>query len=160
MVCKYAFLTAADISAILKKNCKYVMTSNPENGNIFLFPGKSPDGHHIMRSAQYLHRELPIRISHRINGFRNLPFIVGCNPTILAVHELYIRSFHILNDFPEIKTKEDEERYSEVLKNLLDDHKDVVSQLAQGFKECKKHIEVSESLDLHLVKSANAGLDQ
>ena len=108
--------------------------------NFFL--GKSPDGHHIMRSAQYLHRELPVRISHRIHGFRNLPFIVGCNPTILGVHELYIRSFHILNDFPEIKTKEDEERYSQVLKGLLEDHKDVVSLLAKGFKECKKHIEV------------------
>ena len=95
-----------------------------------------------MRSAQYLHRELPVRISHRIHGFRNLPFIVGCNPTILGVHELYIRSFHILNDFPEIKTKEDEERYSQVLKGLLEDHKDVVSLLAKGFKECKKHIEV------------------
>ena len=109
---------------------------------ILFFLGKSPDGHHIMRSAQYLHRELPVRISHRIHGFRNLPFIVGCNPTILGVHELYIRSFHILNDFPEIKTKEDEERYSQVLKGLLEDHKDVVSLLAKGFKECKKHIEV------------------
>lgn len=111
-----------------------------------MYTGKSPDGHHIMRSAQYLHRELPVRISHRIHGFRNLPFIVGCNPTILGVHELYIRSFHILNDFPEIKTKEDEERYSQVLKGLLEDHKDVVSLLAKGFKECKKHIE-----DEHLV---------
>jgi len=27
---------------------------------------------------------------------------VGCNPTILAVNELYIRSFYMLNEFPEI----------------------------------------------------------
>ena len=92
------------------------------------------------RSAQYLHKELPIRIAHRIAGFRSLPFIVGCNPTILAVHELYIRAFHILNDFPEIQTYEDEEKYSRLLRQLLDDHKDVVSQLAQGFKECTRHI--------------------
>ena len=37
------------------------------------------------RSAQYLHKELPVRIAHRIDGFRQLPFIVGCNPTILSV---------------------------------------------------------------------------
>ena len=91
-------------------------------------------------------RELPIRISHRIEGFRNLPFIVGCNPTILAVHELYIRSFHILNDFPEILTVTDEERYSHLLRELLDDHKDVVSQLAAGFKESRKYIKV-----LHII---------
>ena len=101
------------------------------------------DGHHIMRSAQYLVKELPIRIAHRITGFRNLPFIVGCNPTILSVHELYIRSFHILNEFPEILTEADEDRFCDVLRELLDDHKEVVSSLAAGFKECRKHIRVS-----------------
>lgn len=105
--------------------------------NVFVF--------YLQRSAQYLHRELPIRIAHRIAAIRNLPFIVGCNPTILAVHELYIRAFHILNDFPQILTPDDEERYSQVLRELLEDHKDVVSQLAQGFKECRKHIHVSST---------------
>ena len=86
---------------------------------------------------------MPIRISHRIAGIRSLPFIVGCNPTILAVHELYIRSFHMLNEFPEIHTPADEENFSQLLRQLLDDHKDVVSQLASGFKECRKYLKVS-----------------
>ena len=67
-------------------------------------------------------------------AIRNLPFIVGCNPTILAVHELYIRAFHILNDFPEILSNEDVVKYDAVLKTLLEDHKDVIGSLAQGFK--------------------------
>lgn len=78
-----------------------------------------------------------------------MPFIVGCNPTILAVHELYIRSFHILNEFPPIITSEDEEAYSKLLRELLDDHKDVVSQLAAGFKECRKHIKVCSMVNLY-----------
>jgi len=96
--------------------------------------------HDALRSAQYLHKELPIRVAHRIASFRMLPFIVGCNPTILAVHELYIRAFHILNDFPEILSTEDVIKYDQILKTLLDDHKDVIGSLAQGFKECKKHV--------------------
>ena len=96
----------------------------------------------FQRSAQYLQQELPIRIAHRIAGIRNLPFIVGCNPCILSVHELYIRAFHILNDFPEILTKADEEKYTQVLIELLDDHKDVIGTLAQGFKESRKHVKV------------------
>lgn len=96
--------------------------------------------HDSLRSAQYLHRELPIRIAKRIIGFRLLPFIVGCNPTILAVHELYIRAFHKLNDHPPILTKEDVNDYNILLKGLIDDHKDVNSDLAQGFKEARKHI--------------------
>ena len=59
---------------------------------------------------------------------------MGCNPTILAVHELYIRAFHILNDFPEILSNEDVVKYDGVLKTLLEDHKDVIGSLAQGFK--------------------------
>ena len=110
----------------------------------------------FQRSAQYLQLELPIRIAHRIAGIRNLPFIVGCNPSILSVHELYIRAFHILNDFPEILTSADEEKYSMVLRELLEDHKDVIGTLAQGFKESRKYIKVvfkaeKPCLKLHLL---------
>ncbi|XP_054710333.1 3-methyl-2-oxobutanoate dehydrogenase [lipoamide] kinase, mitochondrial-like [Uloborus diversus] len=109
-----------------------------------LYSGKSPDGSHILRSAQYLHKELPVRIAHRVAGFRSLPFIVGCNPTILLVHELYIRAFYMLNEYPQITDFETEKGYCELLQGLLDDHKDVVTQLASGFRECRKHIKNEE----------------
>uniref|UniRef100_A0AAY4CCQ6 Protein-serine/threonine kinase n=1 Tax=Denticeps clupeoides TaxID=299321 RepID=A0AAY4CCQ6_9TELE len=106
-----------------------------------LYAGKSPDGQHILSSARYLHKELPVRIAHRIKGFRSLPFIIGCNPTILQVHELYIRAYHMLSDFPTIKDQEMESGYSKLVQQLLDDHKDVVTILAEGFRECRKHIQ-------------------
>lgn len=109
-----------------------------------LYAGKNPDGSHILRSAQYLHKELPVRIAHRVAGFRSLPFIVGCNPTILAVHELYIRAFYMLNEYPQITDFDVEKGYCELLQGLLDDHKDVVTQLASGFRECRKHIKNEE----------------
>jgi len=99
-----------------------------------------------LRSSVYLQRELPIRVAHRIVNFRSLPFIIGCNPTILSVHELYIRAFHILNDFPEIRTYEDSLQYDAVLRTLLDDHKEVVSLLARGFKESQKHVTNDEQM--------------
>jgi len=103
-----------------------------------------------LRSAQYLQKELPIRVAHRIANFRSLPFIIGCNPTILSVHELYIRAFHILNNSPEVHTLQDVEQYDLVLRDLLDDHKEVVSRLAQGFKECRKHIQDEEAVSSFL----------
>lgn len=105
-----------------------------------LYTGKSPDGKYLLRSAQYLHKELPVRVAHRIAEFRGLPFIVGCNPTILHVHELYIRSFFLLSEFPQIDSLATEQRYSRLVRNLLDDHKDVVTHLAEGFRESRKHI--------------------
>ncbi|XP_028670859.1 3-methyl-2-oxobutanoate dehydrogenase [lipoamide] kinase, mitochondrial-like [Erpetoichthys calabaricus] len=106
-----------------------------------LYAGKSPDGSHLLKSARYLHKELPVRIAHRIKGFRTLPFIIGCNPTILQVHELYIRAFHKLSDFPLIKDLEMDEKYCKLIRQLLDDHKDVVTLLAEGFRESRKHIQ-------------------
>ncbi|RWS07464.1 dehydrogenase kinase-like protein [Dinothrombium tinctorium] len=105
-----------------------------------LYAGKSPDGSHLLRSAQYLQKELPVRIAHRIAGFRSLPFIVGCNPTILAVHELYIKSFYTASETPAITDLECEKQYTKLLRQMLNDHKDVVTQLAGGFRECRKHI--------------------
>ena len=37
---------------------------------------------------------------------------------------------------------ETEVRYSRMLRELLDDHSNVVTLLAEGFKESKKHIQV------------------
>lgn len=56
---------------------------------------------------------------------------------------MYIRAFHILNDFPSIQDMKDEAAFSLLINNLLDDFKYVVTQLAEGFKECRKHIKVS-----------------
>ncbi|XP_054155074.1 3-methyl-2-oxobutanoate dehydrogenase [lipoamide] kinase, mitochondrial-like [Oppia nitens] len=106
-----------------------------------LYSGKSPDGSHLLRSALYLQKELPVRIAHRIAGFRALPFLVGCNPTILAVHEMYIRAFYMLSEFPPITDFESEKGYSNLLRQLLETHKNVVTQLAEGFRECRKHIQ-------------------
>uniref|UniRef100_A0A8B9Z0A6 Protein-serine/threonine kinase n=1 Tax=Buteo japonicus TaxID=224669 RepID=A0A8B9Z0A6_9AVES len=92
-----------------------------------LYSGRSQDGSHILKSARYLQQELPVRIAHRIKGFRSLPFIIGCNPTILHVHELYIRAFQKLSEFPPIQAQGDEARYCALLRQLLEDHKDVVT---------------------------------
>ena len=36
-----------------------------------------------------------------------------------------------------------EEKYAETLRQLLDDHKDIISSLAEGFAQVRKHITVS-----------------
>ncbi|XP_074920845.1 branched-chain alpha-ketoacid dehydrogenase kinase isoform X2 [Chelonoidis abingdonii] len=123
-----------------------------------LYSGRSQDGSHLLKSAHYLHRELPVRIAHRIKGFRSLPFIIGCNPTILHVHELYIRAFLMLSEFPLIKDQEAEAQYCKLVRQLLDDHKDVVTLLAEGLRECRKHIQDEKVIRYFLDKTLTSRL--
>ncbi|XP_014670728.1 PREDICTED: 3-methyl-2-oxobutanoate dehydrogenase [lipoamide] kinase, mitochondrial-like [Priapulus caudatus] len=123
-----------------------------------LYSGKSADGSHLLRSAQYLHKELPVRIAHRINGFRGLPFIVGCNPNILQVHEMYIRAFQLLSQFPPVKDFVDEQKFTNLITELLDDHRDVVTMLAVGFRECRKHIQDEEMVRMFLDRTLTSRL--
>ncbi|XP_012809201.1 3-methyl-2-oxobutanoate dehydrogenase [lipoamide] kinase, mitochondrial isoform X2 [Xenopus tropicalis] len=123
-----------------------------------LYSGRSQDGSHILKSARYLYKELPVRISHRIKGFRSLPFIIGCNPTILHVHELYIRAFQKLSEFPPISNHETESQYCKLLRQLLDDHKDVVTQLAEGMRESRKHIQDEKVIRYFLDKTLTSRL--
>lgn len=129
-----AYYNQSAIDAAAKKNSVRLVPTT------MLYTGRNTDRSNVIRSAQYLHMELPVRIAHRIDGFRGLPFIVGCNPLILQVHEMYIRAFHMLSDFPQINDFEAEGRFSKMIQELLDDHSDVVTLLAEGFKESRRHI--------------------
>lgn len=127
----------------------------PEN---LLYMSHKADRSHLLDSARYLHKELPIRIAHRITGFRNLPFIVGCCPTLLEVHEMYIQAFNVLSDLPEIKTMDDEENLSKTLRDLLDDHRNVITMLAEGFLECRKHIKTEDTVRQFLDRTLTSRL--
>ncbi|XP_073648193.1 branched-chain alpha-ketoacid dehydrogenase kinase isoform X4 [Tursiops truncatus] len=94
------------------------------------------------KSARYLQQELPVRIAHRIKGFRSLPFIIGCNPTILHV----------------IKDQTDDAQYCQLVRQLLDDHKDVVTLLAEGLRESRKHIEDEKLVRYFLDKTLTSRL--
>ncbi|UJR26582.1 hypothetical protein I4U23_007902 [Adineta vaga] len=105
-----------------------------------MYIGKTEDGSHLLRSAQYLHKDLPIRFAHRIDDFRNLPFVVACNPLLLELHERFIKIFHSLHSFPPIKTLDQEKAYTELLQNTLTCSSDTLHLLAEGFRESKRHI--------------------
>ncbi|XP_009007720.2 branched-chain alpha-ketoacid dehydrogenase kinase isoform X2 [Callithrix jacchus] len=109
---------------------------------MMLYAGRSQDGSHLLKSARYLQQELPVRIAHRIKGFRCLPFIIGCNPTILHV----------------IKDQAEEAQYCQLVRQLLDDHKDVVTLLAEGLRESRKHTQDEKLIRYFLDKTLTSRL--
>lgn len=116
-----------------------------------LYAGDTHGEKYLLQSAQFLHRELPVRVAHRIKSFHGIPFIIGCNPIILAVHDLYIQSFKKLYHFPHLKNMKDVNEYAHLLHELLENHKNVVEDLAYGFRQCSKHLS-EEMMETHLAR--------
>ncbi|KAF9110712.1 hypothetical protein BGX27_005974 [Mortierella sp. AM989] len=105
-----------------------------------VFFGRNMQEDKLLKSANYVRTELPVRLAHRIRDFQNLPFIVGTNPHIELVYDLYWQAFEKLSKVPEIKTLEENDAFCELVKGLLNDHLVVIPQLALGIMECSKHI--------------------
>ncbi|KAF9932144.1 hypothetical protein FBU30_008831 [Linnemannia zychae] len=109
-----------------------------------VFFGRNMQEDKLLKSANYVRTELPIRLAHRIRDFQNLPFIVGTNPHIELVYDLYWQAFERLVKVPEIKTLEENDAFCEMVKGLLNDHLVVIPQLALGIMECSKHIPAAQ----------------
>ncbi|KAG0346768.1 hypothetical protein BG004_000875 [Podila humilis] len=114
--------------------------ANPITIRQLVFFGRNMQEDKLLKSANYVRQELPVRLAHRIRDFQNLPFIVGTNPHIELVYDLYWHAFEKLAKVPEIKTLEENDRFCELVKGLLNDHLVVIPQLAMGIMECSKHL--------------------
>lgn len=102
----------------------------------------------LLKSANYVRTELPIRIAHRIREFQKLPYILGTNPYIEGVYELYWQAFERIRKIPPIESRQENEIFCEILQESLDAHLVVIPQLAKGIVECEQQQVMSmEKLD-------------
>ncbi|KAJ4156873.1 hypothetical protein NW754_008510 [Fusarium falciforme] len=114
----------------------------------------------LLSSANFALSLLPVRLAHRIQALRNLPYIVVANPNISRIYNNYVHSLSILLPYwhatregHPISTTEDEVRFTNVLAELVATHTDTIPILAKGFLECRRYIspeEVTRFLEHHL----------
>ena len=109
----------------------------------------------LFSSANFTLSLLPIRLAHRIQALRNLPYIVVSNPHIARIYGNYMHSLSTLLPYQErrITTLEEEIQFTEVMADLVQTHAHTIPVLARGFLECRKYIspaEVTRFLDEHL----------
>jgi [3-methyl-2-oxobutanoate dehydrogenase (acetyl-transferring)] kinase len=106
-----------------------------------MYMGVSENNSHLLKTANYLRHELPIRLAHMIKEIRHLPFIIGVNPHILEIHERCVKTFHIFDDFDRtIADEHAEQKFSEMVFNMLEMNKDLLGLLCDGFKESRRYI--------------------
>ncbi|CEP12560.1 hypothetical protein [Parasitella parasitica] len=101
----------------------------------------------LLKSANYVRSELPIRIAHRIREFQKLPYILGTNPHIENVYDLYWQAFNRIRKVPEITSREENEAFCDILQDSLDAHLVIIPQLAKGINECEQQHEGIMSME-------------
>jgi [3-methyl-2-oxobutanoate dehydrogenase (acetyl-transferring)] kinase len=131
------------------------------NPMAMMYMGVSEDNSHLLKSANYLRNELPIRLAYIIKELRNLPFIIGCNPSMLEIHERCIRAFRDFDIFDkEIKDLDAERRFNQIVHNMLEMNKDLLALLCDGFKDTRRYIRNESFIktNLNRILSARLGI--
>jgi len=100
--------------------------------------GQYPIERQMLVSAQFLHKELPVRLAHRVAELENLPHGLSEKKRVLKVRDMYVSSFKDLRQFPEIKDMEDEVKFCQLISAIYERHANVVPLIALGVSELKR----------------------
>ncbi|KAJ1375434.1 Signal transduction histidine kinase-related protein, C-terminal [Sesbania bispinosa] len=111
--------------------------------------GSKPTNKNLLISAQFLHKELAIRIARRAIELENLPYGLSLKPAVLKVRDWYIDSFRDLRSFPDIKNMNDEKEFTEMIKAIKVRHKNVVPTMAMGVQQLKKGMDPKIVYEIH-----------
>ncbi|CAA7259766.1 unnamed protein product [Cyclocybe aegerita] len=97
-----------------------------------VFFGRSMSEERLIKSANYVRTELPVRIAHRLRDLQRLPYIVVTQEGVAKVYELYWSAFEKFRQYPPITTLAENEKFCEFLHTLLHEHSPVIPNLSLG----------------------------
>ncbi|KAH9943427.1 alpha-ketoacid dehydrogenase kinase [Epithele typhae] len=97
-----------------------------------VFFGKSMNEDRLIKSANYVRTELPIRIAHRLRDMQALPYAVVTQEGVDTVYELYRSAFDKFRRYPQITTLAENDAFCEFLRRILTEHKSVIPNLSLG----------------------------
>ncbi|KAG2430960.1 hypothetical protein HXX76_009926 [Chlamydomonas incerta] len=102
--------------------------------------GQNPIERQLLLSAQFLHKELPVRLAHRVAELENLPYGLSAKKHILQVRDWYVESFRDLRTFPHVKDAADELKFTELLRGIYRRHANAVPVMAKGVSELREEL--------------------
>jgi len=101
----------------------------------------------LLLSAQFLHREIPVRLAHRVAELENLPHGISSKPQVQTVRDWYVESFRELRDFKPIKNSSDEDVFTSLIKSIMKRHTNVVPMMAKGILELRRDLGSERALN-------------
>ena len=100
----------------------------------------------LIATASDLHNQLLTRLAHCLDQFQSIPFLPGANPTLLSLHERYLKSFETLAHFSPVRTKTDEEKFFDLINVFVVQNNDVIGLLSTGCSEAQKYFKTYETM--------------
>ncbi|CAN8269934.1 unnamed protein product [Cochlearia groenlandica] len=111
--------------------------------------GSTPTERNLLISAQFLHKELPIRVARRAMELETLPYGLSQKSPVLKVRDWYVESFRDMRAFPEIKDTCDEKDFTQMIKAVKVRHNNVVPMMALGVNQLKKGMNSGDLDEIH-----------
>lgn len=102
--------------------------------------GSYPSEKNLLLASQFLHKELPIRLAHRVAELEDLPYGLSSKAGVLKVRDWYVTSFKDLRSFPDIQDMEDETRFTNLISRVKARHNEVMPTMAMGIQELKEDL--------------------
>ena len=87
-----------------------------------------------LRNSQFLHRELPIRISQRAIDLLTLPYGLNRTKEVQSVANTYLQYLQKLRDFPMPTNAESEREFTGLLKGFILDRHSIPMAIARGLQ--------------------------
>jgi pyruvate dehydrogenase kinase 2/3/4 len=115
--------------------------------NMFRY-AKAEDVIQRLRNAQFLHRELPIRIAQRAVDLLTLPHGLNQTKDVQTIAQTYLKYIQKFREFPEPKTMAQEEKFTDMLETLVLDRTSIPMAIAQGVESLYDNRK-EELLDVH-----------
>lgn len=94
----------------------------------------------FLGAAQFIHKELPIRIARKVKELEHIPGDMVNHPAIKTVREWYYQSLVDIVEFPYPKDAAGEEAFMEVVNRVKDRHKNQVMVMGRGIQDYVKNL--------------------
>jgi len=121
--------------------------------------GSFPIERQLLVSAQFLHKELPVRLAHRVAELENLPFGLSAKKPVQTVRDWYVESFSELRAFPIVSDMATEEKFTALIRRIMARHNNVVPMIARGVHELRAELDAAGGTDLRQLPEIHQFLD-
>ena len=91
----------------------------------------------LLRNAQFLYRELPIRIAQRAIDLLTLPHGLNRTREVQSIANTYLQYLQLLRNFPVPTNAETEKEFTELLKSIIMDRHSIPMAIARGLQSLK-----------------------